>query len=212
MAYDKDAVWQGKRGALPLDQQLWPKDDADIRAGRWPQYYVGAYPSCFQLPVWNGQATSMGQSPGTHWYHAHKHGSTALNLANGLAGALIIEGDYDDKLKPLYDKGKEVVMVLQQYAAQVNLMRAPGTNTGALVFGERPVPAGHHDAGQRSPVLAHHQRLPLGGRAHRRTDRHQMGADGAGRRAARSPELLSGRPARPEDCRARGPMPRSRRR
>jgi FtsP/CotA-like multicopper oxidase with cupredoxin domain len=131
-AYDKNAVWQGKKG-LPPDEQLWLKDDADIKAGRWPQYYVGAYPSCFQVPVWNGQPNSMGQAPGTHWYHAHKHGSTELNLFNGLAGAMIIEGDYDDKLKPFYNAGKEVVLVLQQYAAQVTLMRAPGTDPGALV-------------------------------------------------------------------------------
>ena len=130
-AYDKNSVWQGKRGATPPSDQLWPKDYADIRAGRWPQFYVGAYPSCFKLPVWNGQPTSMGQSPGTHWYHAHKHGSTALNLGNGLAGAFIIEGEYDDALKPLFNK--EVVLVLQQFAAQVNLLRAPGTTTGDLV-------------------------------------------------------------------------------
>jgi FtsP/CotA-like multicopper oxidase with cupredoxin domain len=130
--YDDDAVWQGKRGATPATERLWPKDYADIQAGRWPQYYVGAYPSCFKLPVWNGQPNSMGQSPGTHWYHAHKHGSTALNLGNGLAGAFIIEGEYDDKLKPLFNK--EVVLVLQQFAAQVNLLRAPGTTTADLVF------------------------------------------------------------------------------
>ena len=129
-AYDQTAVFQGRRG-LPPAERLWPKNEKDIKDGHWPQYYIGAYPSCFQPPVWNGQATSMGQAPGTHWYHAHKHGSTALNLANGLAGAFIIEGDYDDKLKPFYNK--QVVMVLQQYAATVNLMRAPGTNTGALV-------------------------------------------------------------------------------
>ena len=131
-AYDRTAVWRGNRG-LPTDQQLWLKDDTDIKAGRWPQYFIGAYPSCFQPPIWNGQPTSMGQAPGTHWYHAHKHGSTALNLANGLAGAVIIEGDYDTQMKKLYNENKEVVMVLQQYLAQVNLMRAPGTNQGALV-------------------------------------------------------------------------------
>jgi FtsP/CotA-like multicopper oxidase with cupredoxin domain len=140
--YDKNASWQGKKG-LPLEEQLWPRDAADITAGRWPQYFVGAYPSCVQPPVWNKQENSMGQAPGTHWYHAHKHGSTALNLANGLAGAMIIEGDYDDQMKPLYNAGKEVVLVLQQYAAQVNLMRAPGTNVGALVFVN----------GQYTPVL-----------------------------------------------------------
>src|SRR5262249_55903219 len=29
---------------------------------------------------------------GTFWYHPHKHGSVAYQLANGLAGALIVEG------------------------------------------------------------------------------------------------------------------------
>jgi FtsP/CotA-like multicopper oxidase with cupredoxin domain len=130
--YDKTAVWQGKIGNMPHDQQLWPKDHADIAVGRWPQYYVGAYPSCFKLPVWNGKPTSMGQSPGTHWYHAHKHGSTALNLSNGMAGAFIVEGEYDDKLKASFNQEK--VLVLQQFSAQVNLMRAPGTTAGDLVF------------------------------------------------------------------------------
>ena len=65
-----------------------------------PQYYIGAFPNCFNIPEWNGKPDSMGQAPGTHWYHGHKHGSTALNLANGMAGALIIEGDYDKTLEP----------------------------------------------------------------------------------------------------------------
>jgi len=119
-------------GLLP-NEQLWPKDAADIAASRWPSYYVGAYPSCFQPPVWNNQPNSMGQSPGTHWYHAHKHGSTALNLSNGMAGALIIEGPYDDALKPLYN-GKEVVIVLQQYDASLNLERAAGTTVGEFIY------------------------------------------------------------------------------
>jgi FtsP/CotA-like multicopper oxidase with cupredoxin domain len=33
----------------------------------------------------------MNQSPGTHWYHPHKHGSVALQVANGMAGAFIVE-------------------------------------------------------------------------------------------------------------------------
>jgi FtsP/CotA-like multicopper oxidase with cupredoxin domain len=139
--YDKNSVWQGKRGAMPIGDQLWHKDDADIVGGRWPQYFIGAYPSCFKLPVWNGQAGSMGQSPGTHWYHAHKHGSTSLNLSDGLAGAFIIEGDYDDKLKPWFDK--EVVLVLQSYAAQISALRAPNASTTDLVYVN----------GQYTPVL-----------------------------------------------------------
>lgn len=120
--YDATAPWQGGRG-LPPPEQLWLKDQKAITEGRWPQYYIGAYPSCFRIPTWNGQPNSMGQAPGTHWYHAHKHGSTALNLANGMAGALIIEGDYDDKLKPFFTV--QQVLVLQQFSAEVNLMRNP---------------------------------------------------------------------------------------
>ncbi|MBW3656793.1 MAG: multicopper oxidase domain-containing protein, partial [Gemmatimonadetes bacterium] len=31
------------------------------------------------------------QSPGTHWYHPHKHGSVAIQVANGMSGAFIVE-------------------------------------------------------------------------------------------------------------------------
>ena len=32
-------------------------------------------------------------APGLHWYHAHFHGSSALQLMGGLAGALVVEQD-----------------------------------------------------------------------------------------------------------------------
>jgi FtsP/CotA-like multicopper oxidase with cupredoxin domain len=119
---------------LPLRERLWPKNEKAIHGlpPRWPTYFIGAYPSCFKLPVWNNQPTSMGQSPGTHWYHAHKHGSTALNLADGMAGAFIIEDAYDDALKPFFNK--EIVLVLQQYDAVTNLDRAPSTSVGEQVY------------------------------------------------------------------------------
>lgn len=155
---------------LPPSEQLWPKNFKAIHGlpPRWPTYFIGAYPSCFTLPVWNKQPTSMGQSPGTHWYHAHKHGSTALNLANGMAGAFIIEGPYDDALKPFFNK--EIVLVLQQYDAVVNLDRALGTNVGENMYVN----------GQFQPVLqmqpgevqlwrivnaCHQQTLPIAGPA-----------------------------------------------
>jgi FtsP/CotA-like multicopper oxidase with cupredoxin domain len=125
MAYDTTLPAQADK--------LWPKDEEAIHDNAWPQYYVGAYPSCFRLPVWNGQPTSMGQSPGTHWYHAHKHGSTALNLSNGMAGALIITGPYDDAIRKLYHT-TEQVMVFQQFDAVLNLERAVGTNVAEQVY------------------------------------------------------------------------------
>ena len=54
------------------------------------------------------------QAPGTHWYHPHKHGSTALQVANGMAGTLQIVGQFDDQLEEIY-KGKlrQHILVLQ---------------------------------------------------------------------------------------------------
>lgn len=133
MNYDNTAVWKGVPGALPPDEQLWPQNVKEMAEHRLPQYYIGAFPNCFTIPVWNGQKYSMGQAPGTHWYHGHKHGSTALNLANGMAGALIIEGDYDDKLKPFITKQR--VLVLQQFGAVLNLLRSATAQQNAdLVF------------------------------------------------------------------------------
>jgi FtsP/CotA-like multicopper oxidase with cupredoxin domain len=37
-------------------------------------------------------------APGTHWYHAHKHGSTAIQVVNGMAGALIVEEPPEQKI------------------------------------------------------------------------------------------------------------------
>ena len=94
-------------------QPLWARNEKAQEEKRWPQYYIGAYPYCFVLPEYTAQdwppppgskSPMMGQAPGTHWYHAHKHGSTAINVMNGMTGAFIIEGKYDDDLNDLYGK------------------------------------------------------------------------------------------------------------
>lgn len=134
-------------------RKLWPVDAEQLRVGAWPQYYIGAYPYCFRLPaytekVWPpppaapmnmGAGTAeaahqdkpliMGQSPGTHWYHAHKHGSTAINVANGMTGAFIIEGQYDDDLNAWYGQDwtrTQSVLVINQLGVTPNLMRGAG--------------------------------------------------------------------------------------
>lgn len=148
--YDSTASWKGVKG-LPPSQQLWPKNEAAIKNARWPQYYIGAYPSCFTLPVWKKEDPEnpvMGQAPGTHWYHSHKHGSTTLNLANGLAGALIIEGDYDDKLKPFVLRQR--VLVLQQFGTQVNLLKSGINDQGQASAIKRDLVFVN---GQYTPVL-----------------------------------------------------------
>lgn len=66
------------------------------------------------------------QPAGTHWYHPHKHGSVALQVANGMAGAMIIEGPFDDWLKEqnlLDPSDGEKLMVVQQIALGTNLFQ-----------------------------------------------------------------------------------------
>src|SRR5207237_382657 len=101
--------------------KVWPIDEYQIATRQWPQYYIGAYPYCYRVPEYKAGGwpppspaptpgrpraltLQMGQAPGTHWYHAHKHGSTTINVLNGMTGAFIIEGSYDDDLNRFYGK------------------------------------------------------------------------------------------------------------
>jgi FtsP/CotA-like multicopper oxidase with cupredoxin domain len=153
--YDADPAIVNK--LLPVDLKQW----AD---GTWPQYYIGAFPYCFRLPeykdkVWPpaapmhpaahgampmadaGPPLVMGQAPGTHWYHAHKHGSTTVNVANGMTGVFIIEGaSYDGALNQFYNVGwtgpqpwarSQPVLVINQLGVNPNL---EGGGTGPLSF------------------------------------------------------------------------------
>jgi FtsP/CotA-like multicopper oxidase with cupredoxin domain/thiol-disulfide isomerase/thioredoxin len=49
---------------------------------------------------------------GTFWYHAHRHGSTAIQVASMMAGALIIEGDIDQI--PEIKAAREFIFLFQQ--------------------------------------------------------------------------------------------------
>jgi FtsP/CotA-like multicopper oxidase with cupredoxin domain len=60
-----------------------------------------------------------GHPAGTFWYHTHRHGSTALQVSSGMAGALIIRGDRAPGDKPgdldrLLKGTQERILVLQQ--------------------------------------------------------------------------------------------------
>lgn len=49
---------------------------------------------------------------GTYWYHPHHHGGADIQISSGMAGALIVEGDYDDV--PEIGAATELVLVLGQ--------------------------------------------------------------------------------------------------
>ena len=137
--YTKQGTWTNQQMGLlqaydkRTGQGLWQENEQIIAANKWPQYYIGAYPYCFRDPGIQGadvaaapgrKSPIMGQSPGTHWYHAHKHGSTAINVANGMTGAFIIEGDYDDDaehiLRRATGRAEQPVMVINQLGVSPN--------------------------------------------------------------------------------------------
>lgn len=88
---------------------------------------VGQYQFHINPLPWN-------QAPGTHWYHPHKHGSTALQVVNGMAGMLEIVGPLDhwlygfygvDPANPAELEGFEKVLVVQQVWPDINFFFKP---------------------------------------------------------------------------------------
>ena len=144
--YDKTQAANAKKNGLPAPESLLAADQEAIAAGGWPQYLIGAFPNFFELPDYSSGSYGAGQAPGTHWYHAHKHGSTSLHMLNGMSGAFIIEstdtGGYDQVIRKFYSWGDsygphEKVIVLQEYDSVVNAERVgPNGNEQMLVNGQ----------------------------------------------------------------------------
>jgi FtsP/CotA-like multicopper oxidase with cupredoxin domain/peroxiredoxin len=63
--------------------------------------------------------------PGSHWYHAHHHGSTAVQVSSGMAGMLIISGGLDDLVSR--HGIKTVPFLFQQFPYRPPGENAPGT-------------------------------------------------------------------------------------
>lgn len=75
--FDADNVFVS---VVPADQQVACAGD---HGGHHSNYRFGRNSYRFEIPD--------DHASGTFWYHAHKHGSTADQVDDGLAGALIIE-------------------------------------------------------------------------------------------------------------------------
>ena len=51
----------------------------------------------YKIQLWfERDGKRLPHPPGTHWYHPHSHGSTHNQVASGMAGFLIVEGDVDE--------------------------------------------------------------------------------------------------------------------
>ncbi len=88
-------------GGDPSDPENFQADDTNLHthglhvspSGKSDNVFILAKPGQFfdyeiQVP--------KDHPPGTFWYHAHNHGSTATQLGNGMAGALLVAGGLDD--------------------------------------------------------------------------------------------------------------------
>jgi FtsP/CotA-like multicopper oxidase with cupredoxin domain len=75
------------------------------------------------------------QSPGTHWYHPHKHGSVAVQVMNGMAGAFIVEGGGLDSLAA-QSRMAERLIAIQQIGTEPNLMHGGRVAMPTLVNGQ----------------------------------------------------------------------------
>jgi len=147
-------TWLATQMSL-LDASDQAKNKTVAEGGQWPQFYIGAYPYCFQLPAHTGNVR-MGQAPGTHWYHAHKHGSTAIDVANGMVGAFIIEGQYDDDLNTFYGQGwarTQPVLVINQLGVEPNLKRTGGGGGGGSTPGRNDKGPDFSVNGRTQPVV-----------------------------------------------------------
>jgi len=150
--HDIDAAAEAAKRKRATPEPLLPKDLEMIAAGQWPQYLMGAFPNFFNIPDYDtasgtfnsgGNGFKAGQAPGTHWYHAHKHGSTSLHIRNGLAGAFVIEssreGGYDHFIRKAFGwtsyDNHEKILVFQQYDPTQNLERGARRARQFLVNG-----------------------------------------------------------------------------
>jgi FtsP/CotA-like multicopper oxidase with cupredoxin domain len=69
-----------------------------VRPGVYGDYVIddpseGIQPGQTRL---HEMAIGIDHPPGTYWYHTHLHGSTAVQVASGMAGGLIVTGATDD--------------------------------------------------------------------------------------------------------------------
>ncbi len=78
------------------------------------------------------------QAEGTHWYHPHHHGATALQVSNGMAGAFIVEGEFDDWLNAFYsDDLEEKILIIQEIHDVVPFAKGPQNRVRLLVNGQK---------------------------------------------------------------------------
>lgn len=139
-----------------------PGDDVFLIIGPGESYdFVFDIPRDIDMP----DGTKANHPAGTYWYHPHMHGSTAIQVAGGMVGALIIRDEERDDLDRLFSpepgpgQGKEQLLVVGEYMIQTQ--DSCDGKTRLATYGEMghsgPLPPGvedfFHVNGQIDPVL-----------------------------------------------------------
>lgn len=87
----------------------------------------------------------MPHPPGTHWYHPHSHGATHDQVASGMAGFLLVEGDVDEAVNQ--------AMTGEKWP-EPEVRTGPFDYRERLIFIQRVfVPSADLDAGQKKGNL-----------------------------------------------------------
>ena len=88
---------------------------------------------------------------GTYWYHAHKHGSTAIQVASGMAGPLIVRGDIDEV--PAIKAAREQIFVFLQIPyVLTNDPTEPGTQANMVEDFRVFIPGRWEQSGRRTLI------------------------------------------------------------
>lgn len=101
--------------------------DQSVKPGRWSYQY--------RIPE--------NHLPGTHWFHPHKHGSTAAQVENGMAGSMVIQEPSELAMFPGFEGTEwaqrfDQVMMIQQIA-NYGLQQGVGGGKTAVGNSTNPV-------------------------------------------------------------------------
>ncbi|MDI3284274.1 multicopper oxidase domain-containing protein [Polyangium sp. 15x6] len=98
-----------------------PGDDVFLEIGPGQSYdFVFDIPKGLVMP----DGTMADHPAGTYWYHPHFHGATAIQVAGGMVGALIIRDEWQDDLDKMFSpepapgQGKEQLLVVGELMIQ----------------------------------------------------------------------------------------------
>ncbi|NEO52011.1 MAG: multicopper oxidase domain-containing protein [Okeania sp. SIO3B5] len=113
---------KSKRGAD--NKILFSSDDVFAEVG--PEGQTNKY--CVAIPEFH--------APGTHWYHSHRHGSTAIQAANGMAGAIIIPEPTEERKLGVTDENDKIWLIQEilDVSDPEKFYTARGDNTTKVQF------------------------------------------------------------------------------